>query len=279
MYFCVFRSKGVTGNDLQNPQSVFESGITSGFFVARETREVKTFAASNSKVFTVANNSDRFVVNNRSLRTSALTSSLKLADEMKGLSLSKPEESRTTIEEDQKHLISKSNIEDQSVRDNRERFLYKALTNISDTAYSAPLNPNRLKPLSQSAPLNSSLNKYPRRKDLVKEQLGEGYNENAPIKTPQASYSPGIFKNLLTRLSGRLSEPSSEESLSSSLSSRGMSSRSPTPIFAKPALAFHISEDNFTSLDHRLKLFFEVYLFTGGSSEVFQCLIKVINSE
>ena len=277
--FCVFRSKSATADELQNPQSVFKSGITTGFFVPRETREVKTYTASSSKEFTVANHSGEFIVNSQPPRTSALTSSLRLADEMKALSVSKPDDSGTAIERDQKLLKSKPNItEDQSVRDNRDRFLYKALTNISHVAFSAPVNPNKLQPLSQSAPLNSSLTKYPRKKDPIKVQSEEAPTATASVKMAQASLNPGIFKNLFTRLRGRLSEPSSEGTLSSSVSSReGLTSRSPTPIVARPALAFHISEDNFKSLDHRLKLFFEVSLFNGGSSEAFQCIIKVIS--
>lgn len=256
---------------MQNVHSVFENGVTSGFVIKRETAEIKTYAVSSSQEYTLSTNKDRFLVNNSSPRTSALSNSLKLTDEMKVLSVSKPYEDESRTKQGQN--ITRT-LEKQSARDNRERFLYKALTNVSHMAYSVPVKSDRFQNFSRSEPINSVLNKSPRRKDFEKKETAEA---SISANLSQSSFSPGIFRNLFTKLSGRLSEPSSEGSFSSSHSSRGgFSSRSTTPAIAHPALAFHISEDDFINLDHRLKLFFEVSLFTRGSNEIFQCLIKVM---
>ena len=49
----------------------------------------------------------------------------------------------------------------------------------------------------------------------------------------------------------------------------------PSPMEPKVALSFRLSADEFTSCEHKLKLYFEVSLFRWGSSEEFRCLLKV----
>ena len=276
------RTKKPTANGLQNPQSVF--GVAANETNKPNERvEIKTYVVSNSGEFSVTENSGKFTVNTSSPRTSALSSSLKLADEMRTMPVSQPYASGPERERGDKNLNinSKSRtLEDMSVRmrERRERWVYKPSTNVSHMAHSAPVNQEGLSSLSKSVPSNSSLTMNPRKKDLVKEHSREAINSTAPVKLPQASPSPNIFVNLLTRLGGRVSGPNSEGSVSSSQSSRAgssVTSRSQTPTIGRPTLAFHISEDKFTSLDHRLKLLFEVSLFTGGRSEAFHCLMKV----
>ncbi|XP_031549947.1 serine/threonine-protein kinase 11-interacting protein-like [Actinia tenebrosa] len=85
-------------------------------------------------------------------------------------------------------------------------------------------------------------------------------------KIPQSSppAQPNVFVNLFSKLSNKMSGPL----LGSSLNNGG-----PTPSISS-SLCYEIPPDEFKECDHRLKLYFEVSLFTGGAGEVLSCLIK-----
>ena len=93
-----------------------------------------------------------------------------------------------------------------------------------------------------------------------------------------ASPTPRVFfQNLFNRFSGKVSGNSSASSDSPIHSN--LSSRASTPtVMDNVALSFRLSPDEFSSCDHRLKLFFEVSLFEGGNNETFCCLLKVKRS-
>ena len=106
-------------------------------------------------------------------------------------------------------------------------------------------------------------------------------NENGsqPVLSTGLSRSPTpkmFFNNLINRLSGRLSGNSPSSSMDSR-SSSSSSSRASTPTLMEQnvALSFRLSADEFSSCDHKLKLYFEVSLFRWGSHEEFRCLLKV----
>ena len=108
-------------------------------------------------------------------------------------------------------------------------------------------------------------------------------SENAsqqPVLTTGLSRSPTpkmFFSNLMNRLSGRLSGNSPSTSSVDSRSSSSSSSRASTPTLMQQnvALSFRLSADEFSSCDHKLKLYFEVSLFRWGNHEEFRCLLKV----
>lgn len=90
-----------------------------------------------------------------------------------------------------------------------------------------------------------------------------------PPSSPPAQ--PNVFMNIFSKLSNKMSGPV----LSSSLNSGGVSSRSTDTPDMSSSLVYEIPPDEFKACDHRLKLYFEVSLFTGGAGEALSCLIKV----
>lgn len=101
-----------------------------------------------------------------------------------------------------------------------------------------------------------------------------------PVLSTGLSRSPTpktFFNNLLNRLSGRLSgSGNSPSSSADSRTSSSSSSRASTPTVMEQnvALSFRLSVDEFSSCDHKLKLYFEVSLFRWGNHEEFRCLLK-----
>lgn len=109
-------------------------------------------------------------------------------------------------------------------------------------------------------------------------------SESTPQQTklstslPRSPTPKMFFNNLINRLSGRMPGNSPSSSIDSRTSSSS-DSRPVTPscgvIEPNATLSFRLTADEFSSCDHKLKLYFEVSLFRWGSSERFCCLLKV----
>jgi hypothetical protein len=108
--------------------------------------------------------------------------------------------------------------------------------------------------------------------------------ETSPYEKPSTSQSKlppssspsqaNVFMNLFSKFSSKMSGPLLSSSFNNTQDGEQGSSRSKAPVM-KSYLIYEISPEKFKDCDHRLKLYFEVSLFTGGSDEVLRCLIKV----
>ncbi|KAK3728144.1 hypothetical protein QZH41_019456 [Actinostola sp. cb2023] len=89
--------------------------------------------------------------------------------------------------------------------------------------------------------------------------------------TLSPSSAPNVIKNFFSQLSSKMSG-----SVLSSSSNGVQEKDSAEPKVPKieSNLVFEISPDEFKDCDHRLKLYFEVSLFTGGQEEFVNCLLK-----
>lgn len=131
--------------------------------------------------------------------------------------------------------------------------------------------------LSRRSPVQSKLGRSANT-DRGPTKSTEGFPKQTKLSSslPRTPTPKVFFNNLINRLKPGNSPSSSLDSRSSS---SGSSSRPTTPssnvIEPNATLTFRLTADEFSSCDHKLKLYFEVSLFRWGSSEKFCCLLKV----
>lgn len=265
---------------------------------------LKKYVVKESGKFKV-NESGKYTVKNRSspqIRTSALTSSLKESSKSyqpPPTDMSSTQVGRNGENFGAQNLNGISGIRSKQVDeliDNRpstpleskcedfhqdDEFMSKSLP--ADTV-------NMLQKRPPKTATRKISEQYLSRRSPVQSKLGRSANtdrgptkstEGFPKQTKLSSSLPRtptpkvFFNNLINRLKPGNSPSSSLDSRSSS---SGSSSRPTTPssnvIEPNVTLTFRLTADEFSSCDHKLKLYFEVSLFRWGSSEKFCCLLK-----
>ena len=297
-----------TRETLEQPSNVPDlCSNASGNVSNHSEKAQKKFIITNRGDFKVASDNNKYslgkqAINATQVRTSALSNSLK---ESKYSKLPQMANSPPRKFSDYSNGVSPSRMKsaedvidgypstppDRRVRHSNRKLRYSNGT-LRDHDKKAEL-------LSQSLPAygntssNGSLHGTPTRKHSEQKyssfQQKISQNGNTPKdsdstsnQTPQStglSRSPTpkmFFNNLLNRLSGRLSGSGNSVSSSDSRSSSNSSSRASTPTMMEQnvVLSFRLSADEFSSCDHKLKLYFEVSLFRWGNHEEFCCLLK-----
>lgn len=202
----------------------------------------------------IINNDTGFVVNKQFVakssspsHTSVLSNSLKNLDAMKS---DKPQEStpRPKIVTPQKRVIdspiSLKTSTRQSIDYNSSLSNTSQQSNDLDDAEAASV----VKPTSYQRKISS----------------------NKPQVASSPSSAPSVFRNLFNKFGTKMS--GSEVNGNSDEQEDSANCKIPQ---TECRLIFDISPDEFKDCDHKLKLYFEVSLFTGGENESLKCLIKV----
>lgn len=241
-----------------------------------KTSDTKTYAINNTKGFQV----------NTSVKIKDSTMpdiDKKDFNELNGTETSKKTESETSytinktagyvVYEKKNDFLAKSasptrtSALSNSIKDSESRSLQAKSVGNSDIARVGALkrvidSPISLKTSTKPSTLETD-------SDLTEEVTPQA-KPSTPTsqKVPPGSSptQPNVFMNLFSKLSNKMSGPL----LSSSLNSTGASTPRRTS-----SLVYEIPSHEFKECDHRLKLYFEVSLFTGGAGESLSCFIKV----
>lgn len=272
-----------------------------------ETEKIpKKFEVKDSGKYKVNRDRGKFVIRNKNssqVRTSALSNSLKESGKFyqppqEQYSSSSPSEqhskdivfrnstgvsSKTSKPTDDMIDGRQSTTPDRKLHDSDQgaELLSRSLPSIAIDATSKG-TPKALRKLSHQPPSSTSSSVQRKVSPNTKTDKGtpKSSENNSQVKlsssVPRSPTPKVFFNNLINRLSGRVSgnSPGSSQDSHSSTSS---SSRASTPNIMEQnvALSFRLPADEFSSCDHKLKLYFEVSLFRWGCKEEFRCMLKV----
>ncbi|KAL9968300.1 hypothetical protein ACROYT_G026657 [Oculina patagonica] len=282
--------------------------IENGKDSSPETENVpKKFEVKDTGKYKVNSDSEKFIIRNRTssqVRTSALSHSLKESAKLCP-PLQTPYSSSTPSEKRGEETMY-PNSTGMSLSPNRSKPIQDVIDGVQSTLPDRKLHESDqdAELLSKSLPaltLNATSKDSPKasaKKHLEQNTSGTSsmqrkisQNTKPGKGTPKSSENSSqvklssslprsptpkmIFTNLINRLSGRVSG-NSPSSSPDSPSSSSASSRASTPSIMEQnvALSFRLSADEFSSCDHKLKLYFEVSLFRQGNSEKFHCMLK-----
>lgn len=272
-----------------------------------ETEKIpKKFEVKDYGKYKVNRDSGKFVIRNRNssqVRTSALSNSLKESGKFyhppqEQYSSSQPSEqhrkdivfqnstdvsSKTSKPTDDMIDGRQSTTSDRKLHDSEKdaELLSRSLPSKTINATSKG-SPKASKKRSRQPPSGAPSSVQRKVSPNTKTDKGtpKSSENNSQVKlsssVPRSPTPKMFFNNLINRLSGRVSgnSPSSSPDSHSTTSS---SSRASTPSIMEQnvALSFRLPADEFSSCDHKLKLYFEVSLFRWGCKEEFRCMLKV----
>lgn len=251
-------------DDSNNSQSVDEPDS-----LETETENKTSYFLNSSSGF-IINNDVGFTVNKQyetkslsPLRTSVLSNSLK-----------NPEQLNNSVEARQKTPKAKSIPPQKRVIDSPISLKTSSRNATADEVDGTPSSlenqSNSLRKTSKNQPnVSSSPSSTPSKKIEVEKQSSSqrktSGNQQNHTSSPSSS---SVIRNLLSKFGSKMSGSGLPDG-------QGRDSAIDKTPKIESKLVYDISPDEFKDCDHRLKLYFEVSLFTGGQEESLYCLIKV----
>lgn len=248
----VFNTTEENHEDSANSQSHTDTEI--------EPQSKNSYVLNSSSDFTINDCAD-FVVNKEliakdspPLKTSVLSNSLKASEHLSNSVENRQETPKAKMITPQKRVI-----------DIPISLKTSSQNTATDGVDGTPPSTGKQSNSFRTMPDNQTANCSPNNKNGEKQSIPQrrtSANQQNVASSPSSSVIKNLFSMFGSKMSG--STLTDEQDLSKDKSPK-----------IESKLIYEISPDEFKDCDHRLKLYFEVSLFTGGQEEFLNCLIKV----